>query len=275
MRGYVTGISVYVLVLAGSSISKAEPPPYVSIAEMITKASAVGVVRIEKIEIADQDTQDGWLGNRIVTLRLVKIWRGELPDTFQSRVQVDRHVNASARLGAIALVFVGEQLPSNIKVPEGHRKLFEAGQGFKVIEDLVRPGDHKLGETAIVALKEAVDKYRPSGKPARSQWDPILNDEAATPLLNLINSENEELRRWSVGTALRYAHVTPLVARRFVEAIDHSDQAVSRAAARHLVLKRYEGAAEKLRQYALKLPKDDELAKEIARFVDERSKDES
>lgn len=123
----------------------------VSMPMMIVRAEAIGLARIDAAEIIPPEpTNESEFRsfNGIFTLTVIETWRGKLPRSFKAKAYSDKYRNPSARVGQQVLVFIGNSIPHvGAKLPEDFRPVFEAGQRFKVVADLVKSGDMEIVET--------------------------------------------------------------------------------------------------------------------------------
>lgn len=228
----------------------------VPMAAMIAGADAVALTRIDELAVYPRDPSVPY--THTVTLTVTDAWRGRAPKALRAHVHITRDLNPSAAEGVEALVFLGEAMPRDGAPKDGPPGLYGGFQSFLVTKDLVPGGSPKDQAAALAATKQAVAAYRGGGaagtttKP--SIWEPVLTDEAATPFLKLLASDSAPLRHWAVTRALDSVHLTPLVGREFLAALDHKDGIVRSKVAEVLMARQYAPARTRLERLAAELP---------------------
>jgi hypothetical protein len=239
---------------------------YVPLADMIARADAVVLARIESLVELPADRRALFMETHTATVSVTDRLRGETPQRFQVEVQVGRHGNPSATAGVQVLAFLGHRVPHETKPQEGFQRLYGGYQGFYAVPDLVRGGSRDDQAFALAAIKTSIAacKGGAATRPARSKV--TLNDEAVAPFVGLLASDSAPLRRWAISKALDGLDLTPLVARELTAALDHHDPEVRKTAAWVFMIRQYAPVRQKLEKMVDETG-DAELRQRIRRYL--------
>ena len=171
------------------------PPALYPIPYMIASADDVALVCIDKLERIDvPEGDEGHEPNRKALVKIHDLYRGSLSDECYMWLKVGGNTNPSARKGQKALYFFKPRRHAEDQ-PEWMNNHY-GWQGFKIVDDLVEPGNAKAGKIALEAIRKSLNKYRPIGVDGPRGY--ALNEEAVVPFSELLSDASPAVRAWAV-----------------------------------------------------------------------------